>query len=293
MSKDLVSMGMPVYNGEKFLEESIRSNLAQTYEDFELIISDNASEDATESICRDYATKDSRIRYVRNEHNIGAAQNYNRLFELAKGSYFRWTNADDLVHPKLVEKALRILDDQPSVAVAFGGTQLIDEAGQRIDDYDDRIEISLDLASSRYISFYQNSGLTNAIYGLMRSSAMAVTNLMGSGKLPAGDVSFLGAMSLQGKFERIPETLFYRRIHAGAYSSNPDPKAEAQFWTGSSATKNFGHWRAYGHDIQVICRTPTPVSDKIRAMYYVLRRMNWARTTLVGELKNAVLPRSG
>ena len=88
---------MPVFNGERYLESAIRSNLNQSYGNLELIISDNASTDRTEAICRDLAASDARIKVHRNDRNIGAAANYNKLFQLASGEFFRWSNADDLM----------------------------------------------------------------------------------------------------------------------------------------------------------------------------------------------------
>jgi glycosyltransferase involved in cell wall biosynthesis len=90
-NKSLVSIGLPVYNAGQYLEEALDSILAQTFEDFELIISDNGSTDNTEAICWSYARRDQRIRYFRNETNLGAAWNFNRVFELASGKYFKWT----------------------------------------------------------------------------------------------------------------------------------------------------------------------------------------------------------
>ena len=89
-NRSRVSIGLPVYNGEKYLEQALISILSQTYTDFELIISDNASTDRTQAICREYAAKDPRIRYYCNEENLGAAPNHNRVFELASGEYFKW-----------------------------------------------------------------------------------------------------------------------------------------------------------------------------------------------------------
>ena len=111
MSRDRpkISVGMPVYNGEPYLGISIESILAQTFGDFELIISDNASTDHTEEICRDFASKDDRIIYSRNEENIGAAGNYNRLVDMASADYFRWSNADDVFAPELHERCVAVL----------------------------------------------------------------------------------------------------------------------------------------------------------------------------------------
>src|ERR1700761_38911 len=101
-SKPLLSIGLFVYNGERYIREAIDSFLSQTFTDFELIISDNASTDATEQICLDYAAKDSRVRYSRNPRNMGAGWNVRRVAELATGKYFRWAACDDRCEPDLL-----------------------------------------------------------------------------------------------------------------------------------------------------------------------------------------------
>src|SRR5262245_38883261 len=116
-SRPRVSIGLPVYNGERYLAETLNSMLAQTFEDFELIICDNASTDQTEQICRFYAGKDTRICYVRNATNLGAAKNYRRTFELSSGDYFRWANCDDLFAPESLACCVEILDWKPSVVL--------------------------------------------------------------------------------------------------------------------------------------------------------------------------------
>ena len=90
-----VSVALPVYNGERYLRIAIEAILTQTYQDFEFIISDNASTDSTEQICREYAAIDKRICYHRNEKNIGAPRNFNRAFELSHGEYLKWATCDD------------------------------------------------------------------------------------------------------------------------------------------------------------------------------------------------------
>src|SRR5215212_2547350 len=109
MSVPQVSLGVPVYNGEKYLAEALESLLQQDYADFEIIISDNASTDGTEEICRNFAGRDKRIRYYRNETNIGASPNYNRTFELARGRYFKWCAHDDVCLPAFVRRAAEVL----------------------------------------------------------------------------------------------------------------------------------------------------------------------------------------
>jgi len=115
--KPRVSIGLPVYNGENYLEEAIDSILAQTYKDFELIISDNASTDRTPDICQAYANKDPRIRYYRNEKNIGAAVNFNRVFELSSSEYFKWAAHDDIIAPDYISECIEILDNDDSIVL--------------------------------------------------------------------------------------------------------------------------------------------------------------------------------
>ena len=109
-NKPRVSIGMPVFNGENYLAEALDSLLTQTFSDFELIISDNASTDKTEEICRAYAVRDQRIRYFRNQENLGASRNYNRVFELSSGEYFKWAAHDDLCAPEFLGRCVDVLD---------------------------------------------------------------------------------------------------------------------------------------------------------------------------------------
>lgn len=106
-----VSVGMPIYNGERFLKAAIESILAQTLTDFELIISDNGSTDQTQEICQAYATKDQRIRYYRSAQNFGASWNHNRVFELSTSEYFKWAACDDICKPEYLEQCVEILVD--------------------------------------------------------------------------------------------------------------------------------------------------------------------------------------
>ena len=135
-----LSIGLPVYNGEKFLKEAIDSLLAQTFEDFELIISDNASTDKTEEICRAYAEKDQRIRYYRNDKNIGCARNFDRVFKLSSGEYFKWAAYDDLHAPDFIEKCVEVLDQDPTIILCHSQTYFIDEEGSFLQNYDIKLK---------------------------------------------------------------------------------------------------------------------------------------------------------
>ena len=178
---------MPVYNGEKYVEESINSVLAQTFEDFEFLISDNGSTDRTADICRDYAAKDKRITYLRSATNIGAAANYNKLYKKSTTPYFRWSNADDLLAPTLHEKCLNALEASPEAVLAAGTTVFIDEDSLETGQWDDDLHLTQARPSARLQTFFERVKLTNVIYGLMRTEPLGRTDLMGNGTIPAAD----------------------------------------------------------------------------------------------------------
>src|SRR5262245_51423317 len=234
MLQPLVSIGMPVFNGERYLEAAIRSNLNQSYENLELIISDNASTDRTEAICRDLAASDARVKFHRNGRNIGAAANYNKLVHLASGDFFRWSNADDLLDVNLVAETLPILLSTPDAVIAYGRTCRIDENGRSFGEFDDNLDLRQDRPSDRYSAFYNRVTFTNIIYGVMRTSAVRRTPLMGRGQFPHADIHFMATMTLQGKFIEVPRVLFYRRMHGEAMSSDPIAQQARTFWTGST-----------------------------------------------------------
>src|SRR5271168_953917 len=145
-----VSIGLPVYNGEPFLRDALDSVLSQTYSDFELIISDNASTDRTAEICAEFAAKDSRIRYYRNNENIGVDRNYNRIFGLSRGEFFRWVAADDLSAPTLLERSVELLDARKEVILCYARSRYIDDAGGFLRDYEDKLDINFATPHERF-----------------------------------------------------------------------------------------------------------------------------------------------
>ena len=129
-SKPLVSIGMPAYNGERYIRQALDSLLAQDYEHFELIISDNASTDGTEQICREYAAKDSRIKFYSNERNLGALANFRAVLALARGPYFMWAAVNDLWEPGFVSELVGLLEATPSAVLAGCRAEKIDYDGR-------------------------------------------------------------------------------------------------------------------------------------------------------------------
>lgn len=125
-----LSIGIPVFNGQEFLPELLDSLLAQTFRDFEILICDNASSDRTPQICCEYERHDSRIHYIRNERNLGANPNYNRVFELSTAPLFKWAAHDDLYHEAYLDACVRLLEENPDIILAHSGTAFIDEKSE-------------------------------------------------------------------------------------------------------------------------------------------------------------------
>ena len=125
-----LSIGIPVFNGQEFLPELLDSLLAQTFRDFEILICDNASSDRTPQICCEYERRDSRVRYIRNERNLGAIANFNRVFELSTAPLFKWAAHDDLYHEAYLDACVTLLEENPDIILAHTGTAFIDEKSE-------------------------------------------------------------------------------------------------------------------------------------------------------------------
>jgi glycosyltransferase involved in cell wall biosynthesis len=207
-----LSIGLPVYNGEKFIKEAIDSLLAQTFEDFELIISDNASTDQTEQICRAYAEKDERIRYYRNDKNIGCACNFNRVFELSSGEYFKWAAYDDLHAPNFISKCVEVLDQDSTIILCHSQVYFIDEQGKFLQNYDIKLKADSLKPQDRFQELLAKH-LSYQCYGVIRASALKRIPLMGG--YGNADGILLLRLGLIGRFYEIPEYLFFARSHPG------------------------------------------------------------------------------
>lgn len=206
-----VSIGLPVYNGENFIRETIDSILAQTFHDFELVISDNASTDSTEAICRAYANQDTRVRYNRNKENIGAYRNFSRVFKFASGEYFKWAAHDDVCLPDYLSKCVEVLDQNPSIVLCHCEAASIDQHGQMIKKWDIIPELDSLIPHLRFRRALFLGEEIYFVWGLLRKKVLDRTPLPGN--FLGSDRAFLSGMSLLGRFHQIPERLFMQREH--------------------------------------------------------------------------------
>ena len=205
-----LSIGLPVYNGENYLAESLDSLLGQTYEDFELIISDNASTDGTADICRRYEREDSRIRYVRQPRNIGCAPNHNFIVDEARGDFVKWASHDDLYARDLMERCVDALDAYPHVVLAHAWTAMIDGSGAVTEAIEYPLATASSSAPQRFRSMLFDDGGDDT-GGVVRAKVLRQTSLLGS--FHHADRTITTELALHGPFHQVPGWLYFRRDH--------------------------------------------------------------------------------
>jgi glycosyltransferase involved in cell wall biosynthesis len=207
-----VSVCLPVYDGENYIREAIRSVLDQTFEDFELIISDNASTDRTPDICREVAARDQRVRYFRADVNRGLAWNFNRAFELATGRYLMWMGHDDIMGREYISRCVEAMEQNPGAVVCFSYENHIDENGNLIRKVESQNDADSNRPNERFKNLIRLDHWCDAIFGLMRTEVLKQTRLHGG--FADSDRVLLAEMGLRGRFSLIPDYLFSRRTHS-------------------------------------------------------------------------------
>lgn len=280
-----ISLGMPIYNGATFLRETLDSLLQQTFGDFELIISDNASTDETSDICRDYARRDPRIRYERLSENAGAIANFNRLPNLATGEYYKWVAADDLCMPRFLECTLQTIESNAEAVWVHSDFGKIDQHGNVLTVEDEAAE---GLAHSsqanqprmhhdspqqhkRFLGVLLGTTWCADVYGLIRKSvldkAFPMPTCYGAEKV------LLGELALRGKYYQVPETLFYQRVHArtsGSMTTRAEqeaymsPQKKRSRLSGTRLTLLRGYIRSIGN-------VPMSHSERLLCMLAILQ----------------------
>ena len=207
-----LSIGLPIFNGEEYLAESLDALLGQTYEDFELIISDNASTDGTAAICRRYGKQDSRICYVRQPLNIGMVPNHNFVLGRAQGDLFKWASDDDLYARDLLDRCVAALDENPQVVLAHSWSAMIDSSGAITGQMDYRVAADAPSAPDRFRSMLFD-GWDDYTYGVIRTKVLH--RILTHNSYHFADRILNTGIALHGPFYLVPEWLYFRREHGG------------------------------------------------------------------------------
>jgi glycosyltransferase involved in cell wall biosynthesis len=221
-----VGIGMPVYNMADTVKDAVQSLLSQTYGDFELLISDNASSDGTEALCRALAESDRRIRYVRQQVNLGAAGNFRYVFANASPSpYFMWASADDIWNPRFLEVMVAGLEDDDLAASAFSvirtrGTPGGDYTVSSLEELQARPLLT---RLARFILQPDSRGKANLIYSLFRRRALEDAGVSFGSSEYGADMLFVFKVLLYGPVIVSPDPLFAKRHTETA--SGPGPFA--------------------------------------------------------------------
>lgn len=225
-----ISVGVPVYNGKDYLPELMHSLLNQTFTDIEIVICDNASTDRTPQICAEFARRDPRVRYFRNERNIGPLNNYNRVFHLSRGKYFCWMAHDDFLDPTDLEKRLRVLEQNDDVVhcvsdVVYIGPDsrplpydpvrkrhICGPDGQVVPVFPRHVAAQRDPVARFADLLARSDGVYES--GLVRREMMAKTSLQKD--FYGNGVIWQMELALKGRFVMLEDKLFYRRFHPKA-----------------------------------------------------------------------------
>ncbi len=264
-----LTCGVPVFNGERFLAETLQSILAQTYDDFELLVADNASTDRTVEICRDFMARDKRVRLFSAASNRGAAWNFNRLVREAVGEYFKWHPYDDLLVPDFVAQCIARLDSHPDEILCYPRTQVIGERGEPLlKEPEDVLSVTSATPDGRLSEYFRSSFLNrgcNAALGVTRTGVLRKTRLIGA--YAGSDKVLLAELALLGPFHQLPGTLFFRREHSGSsLAVHPDPLLrDLWFDTDRTGKRQFIHWKWFIEYVRAIHHIPMSVTERFRA----------------------------
>ncbi len=274
---------MPAYNGARWIAAALESLLNQTFCDFELIISDNASTDNTQEICRRYCDLDGRIRYVRQLENIGVFSNYDLVFHEIESVYFKWASANDLCMPNFLETCIGALEERENATMAHTQTVLFDDSKQIEKKYTEKFDLELPDPVDRYREFWDKIGLNNIMNGVIRSDALRRTSL--NKVFHGSDLNMTAELVLLGPVIVVDEFLFYRRMDELAATSARSAADQAAFFSSEPVQTDryqlskrllFGAYGAF--------MAPRSPGTKLRAFIQAVRMIFWRRQDIWREI---------
>jgi len=281
-----LSIGLPVRNGATTLEPALQALLAQSFGDFELLISDNASTDDTEAIGRSFAAADRRVRYERNPGNIGMAPNFNRVFARTRGDLFKWATGDDVCLPGYLAACIAVLDAHPDVVLAYAKTQFIDAESRTLPITDTGWHLPQESPVDRLRAVLGAEHWVNSLAGVIRRSALTRTRLLPS--YPGGDYALLGELCLMGKLVEVPDVLHQRRLHEGSLSQHRGETGWVDEYWGRRTAATLPLWCRSRDYLRTVLRADLPLGRKAALVGNVLRYMGGSRGRLWEEIRDTL-----
>jgi glycosyltransferase involved in cell wall biosynthesis len=289
----IVGVGLPVYNGERFLAKAVESVLCQTLTDFDLVISDNASTDYTPEICREFAAADPRVRYFRNEINQGALPNFNRVFELARGKYFKWAAHDDALMPEFLQSCVAALEAAPDAALCQSAIEYIDERGDTLGVHAHHVAGSESPDPvTRFAAIVLRPHDCYAQMGLLRRDL--VGRAMPIGGYHGADRALLARIALAGRFIALPQPLIQVRDHAERYSRAQKNLRDRATWydARNKGRLTFPVWRMYGSYWRATASARQPAGVRLRTGLSLLKWwfVNYNAIRMAVDIAGSVAP---
>jgi glycosyltransferase involved in cell wall biosynthesis len=282
-----VSIGVPVFNGADLLPATLESLLSQSFGDFELIISDNASGDATWDVCNEFAKRDNRVRIHRQPRNLGAPANWNFVARQARGRFFKWAAASDLCHPDLLARCLDPMERDATVALCFARTAFIDGKGGVLGDPAPDFAVLDERPADRFRRVCHELQLNNAQSGLIRSGALRRTGY--DRHYPHGDRVLMAELALQGKFVLLEQVLLFRRAAGEHFTGARSAGATARmFRPDSQRPFLLLNARRHGDFLASALRAPVSLRDRSGAAMAALRAAYWDRRGFLEDARGVL-----
>jgi glycosyltransferase involved in cell wall biosynthesis len=208
VSEPLVSVGIPTYNRAAKLTRAVESVLAQTHRKLELVISDNASSEDTEAVCRAFREQDPRVRYLRSPHNRGPTANFNVLFGELSGDYAMLLSDDDWLDHDYIASCLTELDRRPGHVLACGIAHYLRDGVVVREGVE--MQLENDSPNKRVLTYLREVDENGVFYGLMPKAvlqrAAPLRNVLGNDWLLAA------AIAAQGKVTTVRATAINREL---------------------------------------------------------------------------------
>jgi glycosyltransferase involved in cell wall biosynthesis len=280
----LVTIGVPVYNGDRHISSCLDSLLAQTHREFVLLVADNASTDRTAEICMQYAAKDSRVKYHRHPSNIGMYGNFNFLLRSVQTPYLKLANADDFWAPEMVADALEVMERDRSVELCYPMMTLVAEDGSETELYPRRLHVMDRDPVVRFRRVLAEIGLVSQLMGVVRTST--VQRMQRLTNHPVSDRMFVAEIALYGAIFQTGEFQYFRRFHPGSSSfdrSSEQHQLERVFEQGVKRLRYMA-WKYHLGLLRRVARSPLQVKDKLRLALFLGRNMVWDRDALISDL---------
>jgi len=282
-----VTVGLPVYNAETHLAEAIECILCQTFSDLEILISDNASSDDTEAICRRYVNLDKRIRYVRQKQNLGATENYNYVCRNSESEFFKWQSSNDYCTEDTIESCVTVLDENPDVVLCYPPTKLFERSLDDATDYDDNMVLNGGSSVERFFHVIDKMKLNNIMNGVIRTRALHRTPLVR--EFYHADRNMVAELALMGLIVPSVGSTFYRRMDAeSATQLKSEGEVLAHFDPKLKRPLTFTYWRIFLAHLSSLMRCDIGLKARLIALPKLGRRLWWDRRILVADIVTAM-----